>query len=169
MNLSIRILLVAGTFNWASSSGLALAADACKTLMVHFVEGWTPGQGQERQIPDKPHNGRDITGVFTCHGGNFFFPSMTVLHFIEEKPDGRICYRDRSCGNVHAWEVNAGISLSLWNLNSHLSDFTSSGDWLHYRGRAKIETHGQIISLDVGIQKGHIDRFCQDISEELCI
>ena len=133
-------------------------------MVVNFIEGWTPQEGASYDGPERDQ-GRSIKGIFQCHGGTPYLPQATVMHFIETNSSGQVCYRDRVCGNLKAWHVAVGLSLSLWDYTTTLDNFISTDDFI----QLEYSTDGSLLSIDVGVEFGTVERSCGEISQEICL
>lgn len=141
------------------------AQAGCKNAVVNFIEGWTPPEGApaEGELALKPPEGaRRLTGVFFCEGDRITIPEMTSMHFIEEK-NGQVCYQDRTCGNLSAWDVYVGVSGS-WRHFRSASEWTAGSDFI----QRSTSWNGTTISFNVGVNWGKIERYCRAMSEPIC-
>jgi hypothetical protein len=106
---------------------------------------------------------REITMMLMCNGGGLTFPSSTSLHFLEIE-NGKLCYQDRSCGNVEHWEGYIGITSSYMRLTT-ISKFLPSDGF----SEINRDISGYEIGLSLFFKYGQIERYCTPISERVCL
>jgi hypothetical protein len=148
-----------------------VAGARCNDFTIRFIESSIsqpypnfPLGGGPVLDPNSNKGTREMTANFVCHSdGGFTLPTITSMHLIEAG-NGKICHRQRSCGNLKRVGGYFGIEVG-WSRFSGLSEFLVSQDFV----RQTTNYNGLSISLSAYVSFEHFDRYCSASSEPMCL
>jgi|GEM_PF-5686582 len=153
------------------SGPLRSAAVRCNDFTIRFIDSgisqpypsYTVGGGPALD-PRTGQPGREMTAQFVCHGdGGFSLPTITTMHLFEVS-GGKMCMRERSCGNLRHVMGYFGISLG-WSRLTALSDYVVSEDFV----RQSTHYNGLSLSLQASVSFEKFERSCSAPSAPVCI
>jgi hypothetical protein len=151
--------IVAATLFFALGVPIGASAN-CVDLNLTLQENSTTG---EQNCP----GGCRATMIFRCIGNTATIPGMTLIQTLQER-NGKLCYRDMSCGNVNAW--NGYIALSgSWVWYESFVKFIISPAGRDTLISADRDFNGRNVEAKVSIEWGQVRRSCKPISEEICM
>jgi hypothetical protein len=146
-----------------------LALGSCNDAVIRFND--------EAEIRAGKGVTRQITSVMFCEGGSLAVPQMTSVHFLEEV-DGRLCYRDMTCGNLTAWEGYVAVKGS-WIWQQSLGKFLGGSNGIVEAESGVIASlsrfgfrdnyNGGQATVYVAVDWGNVQRFCKEPSAQVCL
>jgi hypothetical protein len=107
---------------------------------------------------------RKATVALSCVGRTHAIPGMTLIQSFEPK-EGKLCYRDYSCGNVKSWGAFVAVSGTWFWYDSFTKILEDSANTLKWRD----DFSGGSLSARVAVEWGQITRSCTPVSEEICL